>query len=257
VAVRRARRARRAPDRHLLRTAELARAIVDDACVPADALVLDIGAGTGRLTRELVRAAARVVAIEADEVYTQVLRRRFADDPRVSVVHGAAARVPLPRQPFRVVANLPFGRTTAILRRLLDPAARLQQADVIVEWDLARKRAAVWPSTVLGVCWSARHELTLVRRLPRTCFEPPPSVDAALLRIAPRRRPLVPEEEAPRFHAFVRSGFERGLPRTPALKRYARTLGIQPATMPRELDAHQWAALYAFVRRSGYSHPDT
>jgi len=257
VAARRAQRARRAPDRHLLRSSELARSIVDDACVPAGALVLDLGAGTGRLTRELARTNARVVAVEVDALYAETLRRRFAADSRVAVVEADALRVPLPREPFRVVANLPFGRTTAILRRLLDAETPLEQADVIVEWDLARKRAAVWPSTALGVCWGARHELTVVRRLPRSCFEPPPSVDAGVLRIVPRRRPLIQQQDARRFDAFVREGFERGLPRTPALKRQARRLGISPGAAPRELDVHQWAALYAFVRHSGYSDRDT
>jgi 23S rRNA (adenine-N6)-dimethyltransferase len=257
VAARRAQRARRAPDRHLLRNAELARSIVADACVRAGALVLDIGAGSGRLTSELASAGARVVAIEADPVHAETLRRRFADEPLVSLVEGDALGVPLPREPFQVVSNLPFGRTTEILRRLLVPSSSLVRADVVVEWDLARKRAAVWPSTVLGVCWGARYELTVVRRLPRTCFDPAPGVDAAVLRIVSRHRPLVPAGEQRHFDAFVRNGFERGVPRTHALKRHGRKLGIAVGAAPRELDVHQWAALYAVVRDSGYSDRDT
>lgn len=245
MAVPRARGARRAPDRHLLRSAQLAESIVADSCVPPGALVLDIGAGTGRLTVPLAHADARVQAIEADAVYADALRRRFAEEKRVSVIEADTLCVPLPREPFRVVANLPFGSTTPIVRRLLAPGTNLEQADVVVDLRFARKRAAVWPSTVLGVCWSARFELTLVRRLPRGCFDPPPSVDAAVLRIAARPRPLVQKDEERRFRAFVRAGFERGVPRTPALKRRARSIGIQPGTPPRELDAHQWAALFA------------
>lgn len=215
-------------------------------------LVLDLGAGSGRLTAELARSGARVHAIELDPVDAASLRRLSASRPNVTVVEADALRVPLPRDPFRVVANLPFGRTTAILRRLLDdPRVPLVRADVIVEWDLARKRAACWPSTLLGVCWSAWYELVLVRRLPRACFGPPPSVDAALLRIERRPAPLVRVDEARRFTAFVRRGFEHDLPRGRAAKAACRALGIPRAATARELDVYQWAALFRGLHPAG------
>jgi 23S rRNA (adenine-N6)-dimethyltransferase len=245
----RARRARLGPrpaaDRHLLRPA-LAAAIVADAAVQPHELVLDLGAGNGRLTHELARTGARVLAIELDPDDAGTLRRRFASSRNVSVVEGDALAAALPLEQFRVVANLPFGRTTAILRRLLDdPLVPLTRADVIVEWDLARKRAACWPSTLLGVCWGAWYELAVVRRLPRTCFDPPPSVDAALLRITPRARPLVAVADHERFRAFVRAGFEKGLAPSSVVRRRARELGVTPRAPARELDVYQWAALFA------------
>ena len=238
----------RAPDRHFLRQ-RLAAAVVAGAHVQQHELVLDIGAGTGRLTRELVRAGARVQAIELDPRQADQLRRRFAGCRAVTVVEGDALRVPLPQEPFRVVANVPFGRTTAILRRLLDdPRVPLVRADVIVEWGLARKRAACSPSSLLGVCWSAWFEPLLVRRLPRGCFEPPPSVDAGLLRLARRSEPLVAIRDAPAFRRFVRHGFEDGLPAGRAAKRVYRELGVARGTTARELDVYQWAELFDALR---------
>ena len=70
-------------------------------------LVLDVGAGTGRLTAELARAARRVVAIELDPRLADALRGRW---PNVDVVCDDATAVTLPQVPFRVVANLPFAR---------------------------------------------------------------------------------------------------------------------------------------------------
>jgi 23S rRNA (adenine-N6)-dimethyltransferase len=246
---RRARHAsRRAADRHLLRPA-LAAAIVADADVRPNELVLDIGAGNGRLTQELARTGARVLAIELDPDDAATLRRRFASSDNITVVEGDALGAPLPRESFRVVANLPFGRTTAILRKLLDdPLVPLSRADVIVEWDVARKRAACWPSTLLGVCWAAWYELLVVRRVPRTCFEPPPSVDAAVLRVTPRRRPLVRVDDRAAFHAFVRAGFDRGLPRSRAARQCVRRLGLARGATARELDVYQWAALFAALQ---------
>jgi 23S rRNA (adenine-N6)-dimethyltransferase len=136
---------------------------------PVD-LVLDLGAGSGRLTAELARSAGRVVAVELDPRWAAHLRGRWAN---VEVVLSDAAAVSLPREPFRVVANLPFARTTAILRHLLDdPVVPLCRADAIVEWGVAVKRALPWPSTVNDVVWGAWYCSAVARRLPRRLFEP-------------------------------------------------------------------------------------
>jgi 23S rRNA (adenine-N6)-dimethyltransferase len=246
--------ARRAPDRHFLRSPALAEAIVADARIAPDELVVDIGAGSGRLTTPLARTGAQVWAIELDAQLARALGARFASAGNVRVIDGDAMGVALPRRPFRVVANLPFGSTTAILRRLLDdPRVPLRQADVIVEWGLARKRAACWPSTLLGITWGAWYQLAVVRRLPARCFEPKPGVDAALLRAVRRATPLVPERDAERFRAFVRRAFADGLPRSRATRRCLDTLGLGRQVEPRDLDVHQWAALFDSIRPNRYA----
>jgi 23S rRNA (adenine-N6)-dimethyltransferase len=216
-------------------------------------LVLDLGAGGGALTRALADAGARVSAVELDPAALQQLRTRFRCDPRVDLVAGDATLVPLPAEPFAVVANLPFAAGTAILRRLLgDPDVPLIQLDVIVEWGLAAKRTAVWPSTLLGCTWGAWYELSLVRRVPRACFAPPPGVDAAVLRAVRRAKPLVAPEEAAGYRAMLRRAFaarvplDRILPRS-IVHRMGHELGFDPHAGARDLDARQWARLYAAV----------
>jgi len=139
--------------RHLLRSGRLADLIVSDAEVAAGDLVIDLGAGSGMLTRSLARAGARVVAVELDARLARDLRQVGGE---VEVMEGDALTYTWPSQPFRVVSNLPFAHGTEILRRVLgDPAVPLRSADVIVQWELACKRCRVWPSTVLGVLWGA------------------------------------------------------------------------------------------------------
>jgi 23S rRNA (adenine-N6)-dimethyltransferase len=138
---------------------------VRDAGVPPGALVLDIGAGFGRLTGPLLASGARVIAVELDPKLARSLQRRFPD---ARVVCADALTMPLPRRPFRVVANVPFGISTALLRRLV-AAPHLERADLIVARGFAIK-------------WSTREpRARIARHLSRHCFMPPPSTDATIL----------------------------------------------------------------------------
>lgn len=219
-------------------------------------LVVEIGAGTGRLTAPLAQRAGEVRAIELDPNLAERLRRRFHAQPNVTVVEGDALRVRLPREEFRVVANVPFSCSGGILRRLLDdPVLALTRADLIVEWGVAVKRTACWPSTMLNVTRGARYELVLTRRLPARCFEPAPRVDAAVLSIRRRTVPLVPLGEYDAFRRLVAAGFNSGvrsavasrLPRRRFVQ-VAHDLGFAPTAEARELDLHQWVEVHRAVR---------
>jgi 23S rRNA (adenine-N6)-dimethyltransferase len=241
------RAARRGLDQHFLRSNRLAAELVRSAGLTRDDLVLEIGAGSGRLTAELARVAGHVLALEVDPRWVRELRGRLSDN--VTVVQANALSFPLPAEPFRVVANLPFGQTTSFLHHLLDdPRVPLERADLIVEWGYALKRAAVWPSTLLSATWGAWWTFRIDRRLAAQCFEPTPSVDAALLVVARRSPPLVPVSDGPHYREFVRRGFKGGL-RSAAPPRQVRRIARRAA--PRDLDVHQWVTLFRAVGPHG------
>jgi 23S rRNA (adenine-N6)-dimethyltransferase len=243
---------------HFLAGGRLAAELVERAGVgPAD-LVVEVGAGTGVLTRALARRAGRVLAVECDPRLAAGLRRRLAGHPNVEVVTADALRLPLPRRPFRVVANPPFGATAALLRRLLDdPRTPLRRADLILQEQAARRYAATRPATPRSVRWGCWYELRVARRLPPGCFRPPPRVAAAVLVATRRSPPLVPVADRHRLAALLRHGFRE--PRAPLrralvpplsrgqLRRLARDLGFPLDARPADLDAAQWAGILAFL----------
>jgi 23S rRNA (adenine-N6)-dimethyltransferase len=230
--------------------------VVDDACVRPGELVLDLGAGTGHIAAALARRGARVHAVELDARFAAALRRRFAGDAAVRVVEGDARRVALPAEPYRVVANLPFAGSGAILDRLLDARGALVRADVVLEWAAARKRCEIWPATARGVVAGAFFRLAVERRLAAACFEPSPAVDAAVLVAERRERPRLAPADAEAFARFVRAGFaaprladglrDHVAPRR--LRRLADALAFRRDAAARDLDGRTWVALFAAVR---------
>ena len=165
---------RRAWGWHRLADEWAARVVAAARVRPGD-LVLDIGACEGALTGHLVRAGARVVAVELHPRRVAVLRERF---PGITVLQADAASVPLPRRPFRVVANPPYEISSALLRTLFAPDSRLIAADLVLQRAVVRKYASGHPR---------RFSLSAGLTLPRRAFLPPPHVDSAVLVIRRRR----------------------------------------------------------------------
>lgn len=138
-------------------------------------LVLDLGAGEGALTAHLVRAGARVVAVELNPRRAGVLRERFGG---ITVVQADAASIRLPGRPFRVVASPPYGISSSLLRTLVAPGSRLVAADLVLQRAVVRRYAS----------GAARgFSLTVGLTLPRRAFLPPPQVDSAVLVVRRRR----------------------------------------------------------------------
>lgn len=176
--------------------------------VRPDDLVVDVGAGGGALTLPLAAAGARVVAIEIDRRWAARLRDRVARAgvaDRVRVVHGDLRSIVAPAEPWRVVANPPFGLTTVLLRRLLDdPARGPDRADLVVQLEVARKRTREPPGTLRSAAWAPWWTFELGGRIDRRAFRPVPRVDAALLTIRRREPPVLPPWLAPGFADALR-----------------------------------------------------
>jgi 23S rRNA (adenine-N6)-dimethyltransferase len=162
----------------------------------ADELVVDVGAGTGALTLPLARAGVRVLAIERDRHLLRQLQATLETEglaSRVQLRRGDLREVPWPTGRYRVVANPPFALTTRLLARLLDDAeAGPSRADLLLQWDVARKRAALPPTSLRTAAWLPWWHFELGERVDRSAFRPVPAVDAGWLSIVRRDPPLLP-----------------------------------------------------------------
>jgi 23S rRNA (adenine-N6)-dimethyltransferase len=162
---------------------EWAARIVAEAAIRPGEFVLDIGAGRGALTRHLVNAGARVLAIELHPERVGYLRARFDAAP-VTVIHADAAFLRLPRRPFRVVASPPYGITSSVLRTLLAPGSAMTAADLVLQRAVVKRYA--FGAVPGSGRWLRQWDVHFGRALPRRAFQPPPRTDSAVLVV--RRR---------------------------------------------------------------------
>ena len=187
---------------------EYAERFVLGAELRAGDLVVEIGAGGGALTRALAKRGVDVVAVEVDPAWASLLRRSVQQmgPGHVHVVECDFLRYRMPTRPFRVVGCIPFALTTGILHRLLDdPLIQMWRADLIVQHEVARKRASVPPTTLLSTTWVPWWEMRRGPLVPRDQFRPVPKVDGEVLVVTRRDPPLLPAGMAEPYASFVRS----------------------------------------------------
>ncbi|WP_193047083.1 23S rRNA (adenine(2058)-N(6))-methyltransferase Erm(46) [Mycolicibacterium baixiangningiae] len=223
--------------------------------------IVEIGSGGGALTLPMQALRRPITAIEIDPRLARTLARRV--DPPTTIVPGDFMHYRLPRTPHVIVGNLPFHQTTAILRHLLH-ADHWTAAVLLLQWEVARRRAAVGGATMMTAQWWPWYVFDLAGRVPAAAFTPRPGVDAGLLKITRRSDPLVDAARRRRYKAFVHSVFTskgRGLheilPRVAgssakaAVRKWLAGQRFRGTPLPRDLSAPQWAEVFAIVDRYG------
>ena len=201
-------RRRRALGQNFLTDRQLLTEIIDDLDVRPTELVVDLGAGAGAITRALLDHNAHVWAVEVDHEWVKRLRDRFEAAPpthNVRVIGTDLRHLRLPREPYRVVANPPFGLTTEILAKLLDePDRGPVRADLVVQKEVAIKLARQPPATLRAAAWAPWWEFSVGATITRDSFRPRPSVDAAVLTIVRREPPVLPPWLSPQLRELLR-----------------------------------------------------
>jgi 16S rRNA (adenine1518-N6/adenine1519-N6)-dimethyltransferase len=253
-------RPRKRLGQHFLSDARLLGRIADALGATSDDTVIEIGPGRGSLTSQLLTRAGRVIAIELDRDLAPVLRERWKDDPRFTIVEGDVLEQDLGALaggPYLLIGNVPYNITTPILFHAMRHP-RPERAVYLVQREVAERVVAAPGDEAYGalsVNVQALAHAELLFGVPAKAFNPPPKVESAVLRITPRAEAVItPAEEGP-FRILVQGAF--GL-RRKQLRRVVRTLwsleaagadevlgraGIDPEARPETLGADRFAAL--------------
>ena len=249
--------------------------IVDGAKLTADDTVLEIGPGLGSLTARLVNRAGRVVAVELDDRLISVLRGMFGTRENVEIVHGDILELgpgTLVRPDggdslamYKVVANLPYYITSAVIRHLLEAAFPPSLTVVMVQQEVA-ERICAQPGnmSILSVAVQYYAEPSILFNVPASAFYPQPKVDSAVLRLETRLHPATagidPAIDTRHFFRIVRAGFSQkrkqlrnslsaGLHLSKAqIDGMLFSADIDPSRRAQTLSITEWVQLYQVVR---------
>jgi 16S rRNA (adenine1518-N6/adenine1519-N6)-dimethyltransferase len=192
--------------------------IVACAGISPEECVLEIGPGRGALTGHLARLARRLVLIEFDHALAAQLKGRYADNPQVTVIDADVLTVDLEgllereggAERWKVVANLPYNISTAVLFRLQEVRGRLSRMILMLQKEVGDRLVAPpdcsdygITTVLLGLWFDIRREFIV----PPGCFQPSPKVDSAVLRFDPLPGPRVPVGDEAVFRKVVKGAF--------------------------------------------------
>jgi len=237
-------------------------AIVRDAALGEDDVVLEVGAGEGVLTGRLADAAAHVHAIELDRRLEDALTS-LAARANVSLHWGDAMDVDLAGLdpvPTAVVSNLPYAVATPVILRTIEELPSVGRWTVMVQREIADRLRAAPGSRTYGspsVVAQLACEVKLLRTVDPAVFRPRPRVESAILslrRTGPGAdgptRELVRAAFAHRRKSLARS-VEHVRPGTlSATRETLEALGLDAASRAEALSPEDFAALSAMLRSS-------
>ncbi|MBO0350058.1 16S rRNA (adenine(1518)-N(6)/adenine(1519)-N(6))-dimethyltransferase RsmA [Phormidium pseudopriestleyi FRX01] len=255
---------------HWLQSDKALNEIIKAAALSPGDRILEIGPGTGNLTRQLLPQAESVVAVEIDRNLSQKLAQKLGDIPNFLLLcadfldldlESVLTQTPeLFHHPHKVVANIPYNITGPILEKLLGtisqpPRISYQSVVLLIQKEVAERITGAPGSRTYGAL-SVRvqyvAECEYICTVPAKAFYPAPKVDSAVIRLSPR--PLAILADRPRWlETLVKVGFSskrkmlrnnlKGLIDRDQLTQFLEQLNINPQVRAEDLSVSQWVAL--------------
>lgn len=194
--------------------------IASAADLHGEEYVLEIGPGTGNLTRLLAEQAAHVTAVEIDEQVIPLLQENLEDCENVTIVRQDILKTDLgelleaegPGKTWQAVANLPYYITTPIIMKLLESPVPLRSVTVMVQKEVAQRLQAPAGSKECGAISLAVQyfaEPEIVTSVPAGCFYPPPEVDSAVIHLKKHENPPVETKDVSLMFKLIHAAFNQ------------------------------------------------
>lgn len=249
---------------HWLTDVVALQAICDVGEITAEDTVLEIGPGTGTLTRFLVQQAKQVIAVEFDTILATKLPEQITAT-NLTVVEQDILAYNLTLLPanYKVIANIPYYLTSKLIRTLSETTNQASRVVLLIQKEVAQRVAAA-PSgmSLLSVSAQFYWQVALGLGIPAKMFTPPPKVDSQVLILSRRTGPLFAEVDEKQFFRIVKAGFSArrktllnslsaGL-RLPKDQTMAiiKAAGLAPTGRPQELSLTDWFQLYTQVNKN-------
>ena len=235
--------------------------IIEAAELEQSDQVLEVGAGTGVLTRELATRVRRVVAVEMEQNMLTLLQKMTDGYPNIELIARNLLYLDpqevFGQEPYKLVANLPYYITAPTFRHFLESANPPRLLVVMVQYEVAQRIVAEpGDLSLLGVSIQFYGQPRIIARVPARSFFPAPKVDSAIVRVEVHAQaPLAPEERDS-FFRVVQAGFSarrkqvhnsltHGLHRkNEEVRAWLETAGIEASRRAETLSIEEWLRLW-------------
>jgi 16S rRNA (adenine1518-N6/adenine1519-N6)-dimethyltransferase len=202
---------------------------------PAD-VIIEVGPGLGKLTKELAKQAAKVIAVEIDGRLVSILKTNLSPFPNVRIVHDDILKTtpeqlleiePGNYQSYKVIGNIPYYITSPLLRHFLEALIRPSIMVLMVQKEVGEAIVAV-PGNMSLLSLRAQFfsKPTIIAHVPAKSFHPTPKVDSLILRLDIYHQLPVQVSDVASFFDMIACGFSS--PRKQLRNSLAQSLQVSP-----------------------------
>src|SRR3989344_3428999 len=236
---------------HFLIDQNVLDAIIEAAGIDAGDEIIEIGPGIGVLTKELLKKAKSVTAIELDDRMIPLLNRYTKDSPKLTIIKGNALHADMPSTPYKIVANIPYHITSPLLRHVfLESVLPPKSMTLLIQREVANRICDPENAGMLTIIVGLFGRPKKVINVPPKAFLPPPEVDSAVIHIACYEKPIVDTATLEQVMKLTKIGFsmKRKMLRNsfstfPGGLELLSAAGIEETRRPQTLSVDEWIAI--------------
>jgi 23S rRNA (adenine-N6)-dimethyltransferase len=244
----------------LLKNPRFVSSLLNKTDIDSKDTVVEIGAGTGVITGQLLDKVKKVIAIEYDKDLVDELYRSFSKYSNLEIVKTDFLTWKLPSYPYKVFSNIPFNVTADIVTKLLESENSPESTYLIMQ-DKAAERfigEPVGDNSQASILLKPFFDMGIVTKINRNQFEPRPSVNTVLAKFIKKEYPLIKYENWQEYRDFVIYGYNQWKPtileafgevfsykQSKIIKRNFGVGGMKPS----ELNIEQWVKVFETYRQ--------
>lgn len=190
---------------NFLKNPDFVESLIGKTDINSSDLVVEIGPGKGIITRQLLKYAGQILAVEIDKKLETNLSAMFSNNPKVNIIQADFLKWQLPKEPYKVFANIPFNMTADIVKKLIEDKNAPEVAYLIMQ-DRAAERFMGKPiakdsqTSILLKPW---FDMQIVAHIDKREFIPTPNINAVLFMFQKKASPQIDSQHEQLFRDFV------------------------------------------------------
>lgn len=229
---------------NFLTNTKLVRDLISKSSIANDDTVLEIGAGDGIITKQLVEKAKRVVSYEVDTMLYKKLLFKFQQSDNLELRNENFLADLLPTLIYKVFSNIPFNITSDIIKKLTLSKNPPRDSYLIVQKEAAIKfigKPSDIKNSQMAVILYPLFELKIVHTFQSSDFFPRPNVNIILLQIKLRKIPLINNQDM--YRDLVTYVFNQ--PKPNIKEGLSKIMDVKPNNLkPSQLEFGDWLELF-------------